>query len=344
MKTSLFTLLTFAFAVSGCTAMPSDTRTTMPLTNATLTSAPPTGQYDAHIVEPGNGALLTVEQLAKTLQNADVVVVGEHHGHHGSHLLQARLQQALFHNNPKQLLAMEQFNLDHQPALDDYLSGQTGEAEMIEDTRAWDNYRASYRPLVEFAKDNQIPVIAANAPANTVRCVGRKGSDYLETLPPSARRQLPESPFLDTPAYKDNFVAAIRGSHGTSDTDDELSDRMLNAYRAQLLRDNTMAHRILQARAEHPGHQLLHVTGTFHSEGRLGMVAALEARAPKLTIAVVSPVIWPGTDAKAPLEGNRDKGDYLYFIQPLPDEFKDTDREREAMQARFSRSPAADCD
>ena len=332
MKTLFCALIPLALTLSGCVAMPPEVSQL----------APPKSQYQAHIVDPRTGDALSVAQLASELANTDIVVIGEHHGHHASHLLQAQLQQALLRQTPEQVLSMEQFNLDHQQALDDYLAGRTGETEMLEDSQAWDNYRGSYRPLVEFARQNSVPVIAANAPADVVRCLGRKGPDYLDSLAPSLRAELPDSPFLDTPAYKAKFAEAIRGSHGTGD--EALSERMMNSYRAQLLRDNTMADRILQARAAHPGHQVIHLTGTFHSEERLGTVAVLEKRAPELTIAVISPIFWPENAATPPLEGNRDQGDYLYFIQPLPDEFKDTDRERKAMQERFSRSKPADCE
>ena len=323
-------LALFTLTLPGCAAMPSDTTT------------PPESQYDARLVDPQTGQVLSVPELASRLSETDVVVIGELHGHHASHLLQARLQQALFQHNPAQILSMEQFNLDHQQALDDYLDGRTGEAEMLEDTQAWDNYRASYRPVVEFARQHHLPVIAANAPADVVRCVGRQGPAYLDTLAPAQRSQLPDSPFLDTPAYKEKFVEAIQGSHGTDD--DSLSERMRNTYRAQLLRDNTMAQRILQAREQHPGHQVIHLTGTFHSEERLGTVAVLEKRAPKLSVAVISPVVWENDTETMPLEDNRNRGDYLYFIQPLPEEYKDAERRRKAMQARFSRSKPADCD
>ena len=119
---------------------------------------------------------------------------------------------------------------------------------------------------------------------------------------------------------------------------------MENTYKAQLLRDNTMAARLLEARATFPGHQVLHLTGTFHSEGGLGTVALLKQRAPELSVAVISPVFWPPTNNRPPLEQNRSKGDFLYFIRPLPDEFKDPEREREAMTARFQRSASKTCD
>lgn len=326
-------LFTILFVLNGCTAMPS---TSSPK-NLTM----PQTLYDARIVEPESGAALTPEQLARRLAETDVVIIGEYHGHQGSHLLQSRLQTALHRQQPRQILSMEQFNLDHQPELDRYLQGETGETEMIEDAAAWDNYRASYRPLVEFARQKNLPVIAANAPADVVRCVGRKGPSYLDKVPESIRQAMPPEPFMDTPAYREKFADAIGASHRDEST---MNDRMENTYKAQLLRDNTMAARVLESIGRYPGHQVLHLTGTFHSEDGLGTVALLKQRAPKLSVAVISPAFWPATDTRPPLDQNQSKGDFLYFIQPLPDEFKDSGREREAMKARFQRSTRKTCD
>lgn len=291
--------------------------------------------YDARLVDAESGTALSVESLAQRLASTDVVVIGEYHGHQAAHLLQSQIQAALYRQQPLQALSMEQFTLDNQRAVDAYLNGKTGETEMIEDSSAWDNYRASYRPLVEFARQHGLPVVAANAPAATVRCVGRTGPDYLQSLPAATRAQLPDNAFMDTPAYREKFTAAISSSHGAAD--EAMRKRMDNTYKAQLLRDNTMASRILAARDAHPDHQIVHTTGTFHSEDHLGTVAILRQRAPAVSVAVISPVIWPADEDTAPLHENRSKGDFLYFIQPLPEEFLDEDRERKAMSARFRR-------
>lgn len=317
----LLTLLT----TSGCSLLPQQ---------PDVSTGAPATLYDNVMIDTRNRQPVSLEAAASALAKTDVVIIGEYHGHQASHLLQTRLLQELHNLNPSRILTMEQFNLDHQPALDDYLSGTIGETEMLEDAEAWDNYRGSYRPLVEYARQHNLPVIAANAPADVVRCVGRAGPDYLNTLPEEQRRQLPDNPFLDTPAYRDKFVDAITGSHGTADP--AMIERMSNTYKAQLLRDNTMAMRILQARERNPGHQVVHLTGTFHSEERLGTVALLQQRAPELSIVVLSPVFWPADEAKPPLADHLNKGDYLYLIQPLPREFRDQERQRQAMQQRFS--------
>lgn len=303
--------------------------------------AQPQTLYDSVLVDSHSSQPVTIDNLARALTSTDVVVIGEYHGHQASHLLQAQLQQRLYQQRPRQVLTLEQFNLDYQPALNSYLAGITGETEMIEDANAWDNYRASYRPLVEFARRHDLPVVAANAPADVVRCVGRTGPDYLERLPTDQRQTLPEQPFRDTPAYREKFVEAISGSHGQGDP--SMAERMDNTYNAQLLRDNTMAMRILQAHQQHPDHQVVHLTGTFHSEQGLGTVALLKQQAPELSVVVISPVFWPNEERQAPFADNLDKGDYLYLIQPLPPEFRDTDRRQNAMRERFRSGPAVQC-
>ncbi|WP_368087238.1 ChaN family lipoprotein [Marinobacter sp. AC-23] len=210
--------------------------------------------YEARLVNAASGTGLSVKALAQKLAHTDVVFIGELHGHQASHLLQSKLQAALYRQDPRQVLSMEQFNLDNQAAVDAYLSGKTGETEMIEDSGAWDNYRASYRPLMEFARQHGLPVIAANAPASVVRCVGRTGPDYLNKLQANDRAQLPDNPFMDTPAYREKFDVVIADSHSAAN--ETMRERMNNTYRAQLLRDNTMANRILAARAAHPGARL----------------------------------------------------------------------------------------
>jgi len=132
MSTSLFNIRYLISALmlavtAGCA--------TSPASHSTLKA--PLNQYQAHIVDPQSDTLntLTVEQLARRLANADVVVVGEYHGHHASHLLQAQLQLALFQQQPQQILTMEQFETDKQDALNQYLAGSIGEP--LPNNRLW---------------------------------------------------------------------------------------------------------------------------------------------------------------------------------------------------------------
>jgi hypothetical protein len=62
-----------------------------------------------------------------------------------------------------------------------------------------------------------------------------------------------------------------------------------------------------------------------------------------LNIAVISPVFWPEDEAMPELPEHRNKGDFLYFLQPLPDAYKNDDRRNRAMRERFSQAEQQPC-
>lgn len=299
--------------------------------------------YDVQIQDPSTNKTVSIDQLAQVLKGADVVFIGEYHGNHGSHWLQAQLQAALHKQHPKQVLSMEQFNRDKQSVLDQYLTGDIGEVALIKQGEAWPNYKASYRPLVEFAKQHQLPVIAANAPADVVRCIGRQGRDYLAKLDKAARRQVAAQPFLNNAQYQTAFQAVMHGPAQPAKSSDKAASALSNSYLAQLSRDNTMAESILQAHQRYPKHQIIHTNGAFHSDNHLGTVALLKQRNPSLTIKVVSPVQTPDIEAKYQGKIPTKLGDYLYFVQPLPEQYA-SDAERDAaFKAMFSGAAKKAC-
>ena len=61
-------------------------------------------------------------------------------------------------------------------------------------------------------------------------------------------------------------------------------------YRAQCLKDDTMAESILDHHRRYPDRKIIHYQGDFHSRYRLGVVEKLQALAPELKILVITPV------------------------------------------------------
>ncbi|MBS3803513.1 MAG: ChaN family lipoprotein [Oleiphilaceae bacterium] len=323
-----------ALSVSACAVSDSHLDARLPPEPARIHSL-----YESLLLDSNDQKALTLTELTHELRDVDVVFIGELHGHNGAHLLQSRLQVALHQQRPRQILSMEQFTADNQVVMDRYLANNIGEATLIEQGDAWDNYQASYRPLVEFARYHDLPVVAANAPAKIVRCVAQEGPDYLEQVDRSTHEWLPLEPFYGTPAYKEKFMTAMsHGSHG-----DEAREAGQRRYQAQLLRDNTMATAIHQATKTHPDHQVLHLTGRFHIENRLGTVASLAHYAPHLTSRVVTPIVVTNPDRPGISDGHREKGDFLYILRSLPPEYRQADKRAQAMKERFSHQPHNPC-
>lgn len=323
-----FALIGLAFLLSACAGTP---------THSTSHNLPPLNTlYDFRVIDAKSGKILTVEQLARQTRDADVVFIGEYHGNQASHLLEAELQAALYRLRPKQILSMEQFNRDHQVQIDRYLDGEIGEKVFIKNSNAWPNYAGSYRPMVEFAKQHYLPVIAANAPLQTVRCVGRQGKPYLEKLHANEKQAIAAKPFLSNPQYRQKF------SEFQQQTKPD-SRRRQNQYDAQLLRDNTMAESILQALNAYPGYQVIHLNGAFHSDGFLGTVALLKQRRPDLKIAVISPIRVDNPQKPTYAEEDLSKGNYLYLVQPQPLDYVQSQNRRAAFARMFKAADEKQC-
>jgi uncharacterized iron-regulated protein len=279
---------------------------------------------------PGAGAAaprsVGLEALADALLAYDVVFYGELHRHPGVHLQQQRLLRALHARDARWIVSLEQFERDVQPVLDDYLAGRIGEITLVEQGRAWDNYRTSYRPLLEFAKQQGLPVVAAEAPVWAIACIGQWGPGILQQFSPSERGWVARDLHLQPGPYRDKYARFQSGSAthgGGAQPDAQARQRADNSFAGQVARDDTMAESIDIALRLHPGRRLLHLNGSFHSAAFLGTVERLKLRQPALRIAVITPV--EVDDARRPWfpASALAEGTALQLVQANPADFAD---------------------
>src|SRR3954462_2571150 len=190
---------------------------------------------------------------ADILKDYDVIFVGEYHDHLANHLAEMALLRALHQRAPQLALSMEQFERDVQPAVDDYLAGRAGEATLKREGRAWKNYDEAYRPLVEYAKDHGLPIIAGNAPEALVHCVGQGGAAFLETLPAAKRAWAAADIHAEDGPYKRKFLGFMQGdaAHGGSFA----AARADKSFAAQVTRDDTMAESMANFLRAEPGYK-----------------------------------------------------------------------------------------
>jgi uncharacterized iron-regulated protein len=218
---------------------------------------------------------ISVDSAALSLSTANVIFFGEQHDDSLTHVAENELLQALYKIRQGELiLSLEMFETDCQAVLNEYLSGFINEDRLIKEGRAWGNYK-DYRPMVEFAKQNQFPVIAANAPRRYVNLVARRGMTSLDSLSKEAKGWLPPLPY-DTlsGAYHEKFTR-LMGGHGSS-----------NIYYSQSLWDASMSYSIYHFLKQKKNRKKLvyHVCGSFHSDGKMGTAAQLLKRKSSLDI------------------------------------------------------------
>jgi uncharacterized iron-regulated protein len=302
-------------------------------------------------IDQGNrtSAPLTVDQLADALKDYDVVFFGEWHDHPGNHLAEMALFRAMHQRSPQLALSLEQFERDVQPVVDDYMAGRIGEEALQRRGRAWNNYPESYRPLVEYAKENALPVIAAEVPTRVVRCVGQEGAEFLSRMRPEQRPWAAAELHLDGGAYRDKFFRFLAEDNGhgegaPTDMTGAPTASALRSFAAQVTRDDTMAESIFLSLQKHPGQKVMHITGAFHVEGFLGTVERLKLRGPGLKIAVVAPV--EVNDPRHPEIGAQDmgNGNYAVLLRSLPKSYANDAEMKAANTVPMNVGPRRQCD
>lgn len=256
---------------------------------------------------------ITIDELVKGMANADVLFFGEEHNDTTGHLLEFAILKKLAEKYPaKVALSMEMFETDCQNVLDEYLGGLIREKNFINEARAWHNY-ADYRPMIELAKTEHFPLIAANAPARYTNMANRLGLVGLEQLNTIGKSYLPPLPIdTATGAYYDKFVQ-IMGGHG--------SMAGMQIYQAQNLWDATMGWSISKFYKSHPDYKILQINGGFHSEEKSGAAAQLKRYAPKVRILNISAYADDSFDNPDWGKFTKD-GDYIILTDPkLPKTF-----------------------
>jgi uncharacterized iron-regulated protein len=233
------------------------------------------------IYDTKNQKLVTVDQIAIDMKDADVLFFGEEHNDSAGHWLENEIFQALHRAYGDGIaLSMEMFETDCQLILDEYLDGHISEDRFRREARAWNNYR-DYRPAVEYAKENRINVIAANPPRRYVNMVSRKGMRSLDSLPKASKKYLPPLPFdTATGAYREKFMGFMSGgSPGTENP---------RIFYSQNLWDAGMAHSIYQYWKKNKKKKIFHLVGKFHADEKLGTVEQLQKFRPGLKIKNIS--------------------------------------------------------
>lgn len=224
--------------------------------------------------------ITTVTDIVNNMAKADVLFFGEEHDDSTGHLLELEIFKQLDKKYPhKTALSMEMFTTDCQLVLNEYLAGLIREKNLISDARTWPNYK-DYRPLVELARQNQTPVIAANAPSRYTNMVTRGGLGSLQALDAQAKDYLAPLP-IDTAigVYYDKFVK-IMGGHSAM--------AGMQIYQSQNLWDATMGWSIAKFYKTHQDYKIMQLNGGFHSEEKLGAVAQLKKYATNIKVLTVA--------------------------------------------------------
>lgn len=238
-------------------------------------------------------------KLLIAAEKAQVVLFGEYHNNAISHWLELELTKDLADKN-KIILGAEMIEADNQKQLDQFLKGEINQKQLDSTARLWPNYKTDYKPLVEFAKENNIPFIATNIPRRFASIVSKKGFEGLENLTLEERTWIAPLPIVydsELPGYVN--MMKMMGDHASP-----------NMPKAQAIKDATMAYFIQKNLKEKS--IFIHFNGTYHSDNFEGIYWYLKKAAPNLKILTIATI--EQKELKKISTEDYNKADYILVI------------------------------
>jgi len=247
--------------------------------------------------------LTTMEALIDNLADRRVLFVGEAHDRYEDHLNQLAIIRGLHERGADLAIGMEMFQQPFQSALDAYIAGEIDEDEMLRRTDYFERWRFDYRlyrPILRFAREQSIPIIALNLEREITTKVGDGG---LEGLSPEERARIPTLIERDDPAYRERVKAVFdlhpkpgkesaegkgpaEGKELTQTQDDgKAFERFLSV---QLLWDEGMAERAARFLQDYPGKRMVILAGSGHLEYGQGIPKRLQRRLPLPAVIVLN--------------------------------------------------------
>jgi uncharacterized iron-regulated protein len=253
-----------------------------PTSSSTATSTQAPGQRPIKVIELKT--LPDLHTIIPLLAGKQVVFIGETHDRFEHHLAQLEIIRALYAHRPDLVIGVEYFQVRFQPALDAYIAGHSSEKQLLRKTEYFQRWRFDYRlyrPIMQYARAQGIPVIALNIPTEISEKVARSGIDSLSD---SEKTQLPREIDRSDTAYRER-LRAVFDAHRESGTAPGSLDNFVDA---QLLWDEAMAETAATYLRRHPQRPMVILAGNGHLLYGAGIPRRLLRRVPVASGIVVN--------------------------------------------------------
>lgn len=226
--------------------------------------------------------IATLEDIAPELATRRVVYVGETHDRYAHHLTQLEIVKVMHAAHPRLAIGMEMFQQPFQAYLDDYVAGRLSEREMLVATEYYRRWRYDYRlyaPILRYARENGLPVVALNVAGDLVEQVRAHGLDGLDA---ADRARVPAEIERGNAGYEARLREIFEQHPHTKGRGFE---RFLDG---QLLWDEGMAERAARYLKDHPEDAMVVLAGSGHLAYGDGIPDRIERRVPVAGAIVVN--------------------------------------------------------
>ncbi len=183
-------------------------------------------------------AVRTLPDVIGKAAGKKIIYIGEYHDKFAHHHVELEGIKGVYKKNKKLAIGMEMFDRPFQKVLDEYISGSIDEKEFLKKSEYFSRWSFDYnlyKPIIDFARTEKIPVIALNIRREIVEKVSRGGID---SLTEEEKKEIPQQMDFSNNKYRER-LREIFEKHGGS------RERQFDFfYQSQILWDETMSQSI----------------------------------------------------------------------------------------------------
>ena len=218
-------------------------------------------------------ALETIDDIIPQLAGSRIIYVGEIHDEFAHHMNQLKVIKKIHDAGYKLAVGMEMFQKPYQQVVDDYMAGRIDEYAFLKKTEYFSRWRYDYnlyKPIIDYLKQQQIPLVALNIQGDLTRKVAREG---MYGLPDKEKIQLPSDMNFSDETYRKNLNQVFVVHNKQEDIQN------FNYFlQAQMVWDEGMAESAYRFLESHPEHKMVILAGNGHVRHKYGIPNRLYRR------------------------------------------------------------------
>ncbi len=263
------------------------------------------------IVSMATGQEIPFDDMIRELAPVPFVLIGESHEALPTHELQARIVRALHAQDVRLAVGLEMVAAARQEVLSRWSRGELTDDEFLRGSKwysAWSFHFGYYRSILDFARDNRLPLHALDTPQEVAGRFQVQDGVVLSGNPPPAASafdpvETDDRLFLKKSLASSDMPAAIKAA--------VLESMLEDLFRAQAARDKEMAARTIAAHRE-DGRTVVVLVGAGHLMFGLGLHRQVREQS-RLAVKSIVPVIIPKGSSTATV--SRTLADYIVGIE-----------------------------
>lgn len=276
-------------------------------------------------------------------KNGGVLWLGEHHNSVADHTIQRDLIQLIYNQRNKHqktskerlpmAIGLEQIQVQYQSVLDDFVAGKISETDMLRGVdweKRWTWPYDGYRPIFDFARKNNISLVALNVNSEDLALVEQSGlrglskdqlKTYIKKDPVGFGEFIQSSSFTTYASYViepsydlHKEIGLLKSTMSGIQLEQEMTYQ--NFFSGRILWDESMAGNAYAWTRKNPGGLMIGLIGADHvkfSKGVVGRYDRLVGDESKENVAVLlNPTL---IDSRPPgsVSGYKNSDSSLFF-------------------------------